>query len=357
MTTSPSPAGQRRLEHPTTRLWSSFDDETPQRSRLTILCGVPPQLADDVMLLAMARSRPAVRLVARRDEMLRSLAHQTVVATERCVGHVRGPILWSETITAWASGVGVDDVFVCASPRRDFDVVENRLLVWLLQRLVAAGRRASGDGRVFFTREIVERVVTHGHVAQDLLAHRNLRGVTRRRPTGKELRMVRQSRHRATYAVALRLAERVSAPFDADEVRGLCTQTTVEHHRVIGAIADAMAARGLAVPQLRVRGDMVEMGPLRYRNPAIFPDRRISGRSGLYWGDVRVSTIADDPPAEGRGEDAAAHPRVVVASPDDAQRLVDEMLDARRSRTAEVEGANLVRGQSASGLTQRPSSE
>lgn len=345
MTATPPAASPRRLEHPTTRLWSAFEPEAQQRSRLSVLCGVPPQLADDVMLLAMARSRPAVGLIGRSDELLRSLAHQTVVATERCVGHVRGPILWSETITAWASGVGVDDVFVCTSPRRDFDVVENRLVVWLLRRLVAAGRRTSGDGRVYFTPEILERVTSHGRAAQQLLGHRHLRTVTVRKPTGKEMRMVRKSRHHAAYATAVRLAERVPSPFEADEVRALCTQTTVEHHRVMAAIGDALASRGQAVPMLRIRGDMVELGPLRYRNPAIYPDRRVSGRSGMFWGDARVLTVADEPKDEDRLPDGTPRPQVTIGSTDDALALVDEMLSRRRAAP-----------QSASGLTHRPSS-
>src|SRR3954470_20404347 len=114
----------RHADHPTTRIWGAFDPDVAHKARLPILCGVPPQITDDVVLVSAARSRPAARLVARTPTILRTLAHQTTTHSERCVGPVRGPIQWAETITAWSSGVGVDDVFICVSPRRDFDVPE-----------------------------------------------------------------------------------------------------------------------------------------------------------------------------------------------------------------------------------------
>ena len=94
---------------------------------MPIFCGVPMQLMDDVMYIATARSRPAARLLARTPELMRNLSHRTTVKTERCVGHVRGPIQWSAPITAWASGVGGNDVFVRGPPPRDFAVPETRL--------------------------------------------------------------------------------------------------------------------------------------------------------------------------------------------------------------------------------------
>jgi len=61
----PSSPGQgRHLEHPTSRVWSWFDGVTSQKSILPIVCGVPPQLTDDVILVAAARSRPGGSICA-----------------------------------------------------------------------------------------------------------------------------------------------------------------------------------------------------------------------------------------------------------------------------------------------------
>ena len=322
----------RRLEHPTSRLWAAFDPATPQKTILPLLCGVPPQLTDNVMLVGAARSRPVVKLMTRPGDLMRSLAHQTTAYNERCVGHVRGPILWSETITAWSSGVGVDDVFICTSPRRDFDVPENRLFAWVLKRLVIAGRTARGEAADWFPADVVEKVREQSWAAQKLLEHRSLRGVSVRRPTGREMQSVRKSRHVGTYEPVLRAAARFGHPFEAQEVPGLVGQATIEHHRVLLAIADRLRARGLAVPQMTVRGDFVASGSLRYRNPDIYVDRRISGLNGMFLGDVRLLSVADETPADDVRPDGSPRRQVRIESNDDADRLIDELLAARAAQ-------------------------
>ena len=63
---------------------------------------------------------------------------------ERCVHSVRGPVVWSETITARANAFGDEDVFVCAHGPPDFDGPENRLLVWLLIEAARAAKAVAG---------------------------------------------------------------------------------------------------------------------------------------------------------------------------------------------------------------------
>lgn len=328
------PSGRpQRAEHPTTRLWTSFDPDVAHKALLPIVCGVPYQAVDDVMLISAAKSRPASRLMARAPGMLRQLAHQTTTHSERCVGHVRGPIQWSETITAWSSGVGVDDVFICVSPRRDFDVAENRLLVWLLRRLVAAGRRTSGDGAGWFSPDSVAAVAEQGRTAQRLLQHKALRGVTVRKLTGREMQLVRKSRHAQAYAPAMKLADRIARPFERDEVRALVSQTTVEHHRALMMIVDRLRDRGLAVPMMTVRGDFAVAGHLRYRNTEIMVDRRLTAENGLFFGDVRILTVAETdaaPPAD--------RPWVRVDGPDAADEFVDRVMRSLAARRAAPQG-------------------
>ena len=326
--------------HPTVTLWNGFDDDSPQRARMPIFCGIPMQLMDDVMYLATARSRPAARLLARTPALMRNLSHQTTVKTERCIGHVRGPIQWSETITAWGSGVGVNDVFVCGTPRRDFDVPENRLVVWLLKRLVSAGRRSNGDAAGWFDPDDVERIREQGRQAQRLLSHPSLRGISSRKLDGREWRLVRKSRHLDTYAPAIKLAERVARPFGADEARGLSSAATQEHHRVMLMLLDSVKARGHAVPLISVRGDFMVSGHLRYRNPYVMVDRRLSGESGMYFGPTRVLTRTDD----ASGHDG---PTAMVVTRDDARELVDRVLGTPATRDDQS---------SASGLVQLPGS-
>ncbi len=337
------------LSHPTVRVWESFDEEDEQRTRVSILCGVPTHLVDDVMYLATARSRPAGRLVARTPDIMRHLAHRTVTHTERCVGHVRGPIQWSETITAWSSGIGVDDVFVCVTPRRDFDVAENRLLAWLLTRLVVAGRRSRGDAARLLAPDELDRVRAHATAAQRFLAHKVLRGVSSQKLTGREFRDIRKSRHLATYSPAVKLAERVRRPLLSTEARTLVSQSTIEHHRVMMMLMDSQRALGLAVPKLAIRGDFAVSGLLRYRNPSIMVDRRLSAESGLFFGTTRVLTASD---TAGSGS-SGAEPAYVVSTQAEADELVTTELRARRARS---QGLSDTSTQSASGFVQLPGS-
>lgn len=315
-----SPDDEPPADHPTVILWNGFDPDIGHRARMPIFCGVPMQLMDDVMYIATARSRPAARLLARTPELMRNLSHRTTVKTERCVGHVRGPIQWSETITAWASGVGVNDVFVCGTPRRDFDVPENRLIVWLLKRLVSAGRRTAGDAAAWFDPDEIERVRLQGRTAQQLLSHPSLRGISSRKLDGREWRLVRKSRHLDTYGPAIKLADRVAKPFGANEARAIASAATQEHHRVMVMLLEAVRSRGYAVPQLTIRGDFLESGHLRYRNPYIMVDRRLSAESGLFFGSARVLTRADTVPEDARGT------AVLVITPADAAGVVDAVL-------------------------------
>lgn len=342
---------------PTATLWDGFDDEVAHRSRVPIFCGVPPQQMDDVMYLGMARSRPAARLIARTPEIMRNLSHQTSVHTERCVGHVRGPIQWSETITAWGSGVGVNDVFVCGTPRRDFDVPENRMLVWLLKRLVSAGRRAAGDAAKWFEPADVERIREQGRQAQRYLNHPSLRGISPKKLDGREWRLVRKSRHLDTYGPAIRLAERVNRPFNASDATAISSAATQEHHRVMLLLLDAVRTRGQAVPLLTIRGDFLVSGQLRYRNPYIMVDRRLSATSGMFFGDVRVLTRA-----ETVGSDDGAAALVLTAADADAvvEATIGRTTGATRPAAPGAAGTSTppdeTSTQSASGLVQLPGS-
>jgi hypothetical protein len=278
------------------------------------------------------------------------------VKTERCVGHVRGPIQWSETITAWSSGIGVDDVFICGTPRRDFDVPENRLLVWLLKRLVQAGRRTTSDAASWFDPSEIERVRDQGRAAQKLLNHPSLRTVAVRKPDGRELRLIRKSRHLTTYNAVLKLSERVATPFTGTDALALSSDATIEHHRVMMLLLDAVRRHGHAVPLLTVRGDFIASGQVRYRNPFIMVDRRLSAESGLYFGPHRIMSGADDAMPAGA---------VRIETAADAAQLVAEVLGSRpllaardplAARDLLAPRAPTGDDQSASGLVQLPGS-
>ena len=86
--------------------------------------GLSQRLKHPVRLLAphQAEQRGAAdHLEPRFDE--------TGIEPQRCIGELRGPVLWSETMSARASSFGDRDLFICATPSRAYDIDENRILV------------------------------------------------------------------------------------------------------------------------------------------------------------------------------------------------------------------------------------
>ena len=280
--------------HPTRRLWESFDDVVSQRSRIMPLFGVPDRLADDFMALAVLRSGAARAFFDGLDDTINGASHATTIRSERCVGNVRGAIQWSETITAWSNGIGVNDVFVCSVSVRDYDVSENRLVVWLLSTLADGVRTADPQVRNWFGGGAIAEINLRNDMALAYLDHRRLRDVARRRPSARDIRSARMSRQRRSYRTAVDLYEGMHSPLADHEVHGLSSSDTTEHHRVFGLLMDAMAALGLAVPLLRTTADMVTCGPIRYRQPDTDVDRRATRERGLFVGDIRIATAVDD---------------------------------------------------------------
>lgn len=275
--------------------------------------GVPDRLADDFMALAVARSGPARAFFDGLDDTIDGASHATSIHNERCVGNVRGAIQWSETITAWSNGIGINDVFVCSVSVRDYDVAENRLVVWLLSTITDGVRSAHPSARDWFGGGALAEINLRNDMALAYLDHRRLRDVARKRPSARDLRSTRMSRQRRGYRSAVDLFESLASPLADHEVHGLASSDTAEHHRVFGLLMDAMASLGLAVPMLRATADMVTCGPISYRQPDTPVDRRASRERGLLVGDTRIVTAVDD----ARTWDDA-RPRVLVRTHEDA---------------------------------------
>ena len=85
---------------------------------------------------------------ARRDgrRSCRCAHHVGAERPIRSRGEVRGPVLWSETMSARPPSFGDPDLFVCTSPQRDYDTAENRVLVRAL-RVLGRWRPTRSTGR------------------------------------------------------------------------------------------------------------------------------------------------------------------------------------------------------------------
>ncbi len=170
------------------------------------------------------------------DQRLRLLPSTLVDTPERCLHAVRGPVLWSETITARANSFGDEDVFVCRTVRREFDCMENRLLVWLLERAASVGRvlrrEVTGSGITGFmdpgTQRRTEELAARSKAWR---THPRLISVPPHEPSRMELTKLRRTRGSRLHVETLLAArKRASQPFSSSEVAALVDASTAAMH-------------------------------------------------------------------------------------------------------------------------------
>ena len=113
---------------------------------------------------------------------VRSLATSLQAHNQRCVGELRGPVLWSETMSARASSFGDRDLFICATPARAYDIDENRVLVAALGLLRKAAKDATDHAHGFLDDPVLRHARTSATDATRWLDHPSLASVIRRPP-------------------------------------------------------------------------------------------------------------------------------------------------------------------------------
>lgn len=292
------------------------------------LCGVPAAELADLAELSIARSAEARRFLAHMEGTVRLLQSTTSMRSERCVGHVRGPILWSETVTAWSSGLGSEDVFVCIAPVRDYDRAENRVVAWLLHRLSRARIHLDTAASMRFEEAAREEIAHVADEARRWSRHRHLRDLPRRQPRTADLRKARATRHRAAYEAAFDLADRVAEPFAPDEADDLLDDLGRARLRAFLWIIEAVEDAGGRLPPLHVAGRALGTGRLVFRHPRHFP----AEEAGIDVAGILVDAVVGDDPAtlEQAGRDlierAGGRPTGIVRSPQDASRVVREAI-------------------------------
>ena len=305
------------------------------------LTGIPSVDVADLVALHLAISDEADALLAHVPTILRSLASSTSTEIERSIGNMRGPIMWAETLTARANTFGADDVFVCAAPRRDYDISENRTLVAALEIIARARLSADSSCAESLPAETRARIDTNVVAARALLRHRFLAEVRHRRVPPREVHKVASGRRAKQYGPALDMLARRSEPLRGDELHHLCDERTRAQHRALVLVGESLRRRGLAVPQYQVNGQELVAGRLRYRN---WHQPTAAGNHGILIDAVLV----DSPVRNGsRGTTLAELERraggrrfCLVDSPEDADVAVSLALEG--TRWQERSGATIV---------------
>jgi hypothetical protein len=297
------------------------------------LTGIPPAEVADLVTLHLAISGEAEALLAGAPSMMRGLASTTSPEVARSVGHMPGPIMWGETLTARANTFGAEDVFVCAAPRRDLDVSENRVLVTALHLIARANRSLVTPAARYFTPAAHARIEANAASARSLTRARLLAGVRLRNVGTRELHKVAAGRRARQYATAIDMLRRRSEPLRGAELHTLCDHRTIAEHHALVQVMAAIQRQGLAVPHFRVASGELVAGRLRYRN---WRNATAAGNHGILVDGVLVHPTPDPTP-EGRSAAMAQLERMaagrqfcLVGSAADAEVAVDLALSGTR---------------------------
>jgi hypothetical protein len=267
-------------------LWSRLARPFEAARTVSALVGLPERDVDRLVGVAVATSPEAERLLDELPTGIRSLATNMKTHAERCVGELRGPVLWSETIAARASSFGQDDVYVCSTPARAYDIDENQVLVAALEVVKDAADRAT-DGVSAHTDDPVLRAARrNGLDAGRFSNHPTLARVSRTRPNLRQLKRARTGKKRATYEPALDALDRAQNPLGVEDVRVLCDERTRAQHAVLMRAVHRLEALGGRMPEFRVVQHVLSAGPIHYHHPRRLGERR--RLSGILVGDVLI---------------------------------------------------------------------
>ena len=311
-----------RAVAPMTELWDRLTAPFDAAEVIEALAGPTHGAARHLVGALIATSGEAGRLLATMPMAIRSLAISTTVRAERCVGQVRGPILWSETAAAQASAAGDMGILVCALPEKAYDTPQNQVLVAALTAVVRAARAVDGGVPGVVPEEILHAARANGSRAAHYLDHRALSGVTARTPSGRDLHRTRVGNRRRTYQEAVAMLARAVEPLDAVSaprvVEALVTPRSAAEHRVVAGLLRRAEARGHRPISLRVSHGAVEGGPLVYRNHG--HASADGAPAGIFVGDVRVTSDGVRPADGGAG--TASGPVVTVHDEADLDRAL-----------------------------------
>lgn len=226
------------------------------------LLGLPPRVARQLVGRALATSEEVETLLDAMPRIVRSLAIATTDRAERCYGELRGPVLWSETMSARSASAGDPGLFVCATTTKAYDTDENRVLKAALDAIRQAG--ADADHGSDSHDDTVRRARQNGHRAAHLLEHRTLSAVPVTRVAGRALSRTRAGSRRGTYRPAIDVLHRAGDPLADTQLEALTDAATAAQLTLFVQAVESVEARtGTPVVLRSARGGLAG-GPVTY---------------------------------------------------------------------------------------------
>jgi hypothetical protein len=303
------------------RLARPYDPE-----RITsALLGLPASTARHLVGTVLATSEETEALLHAMPAIVRSLAVATTDKPERCVGEIRGPVLWGETMSARSASAGDPGLYVCATTTKAYDTEENRVLKAALAAVHRAARHAESvlDDPAD-DDDHVKRARHNGQVAGRLLEHQTLAQVPVVRPNGRMLRRTRAGSRRHTYRPALAVLRKAGEPMVAAELLRFADERTRAQHDLLAATLERLGEVTGTNPPLRSDHGGLAAGPVRFHHPARRDPDRVDGITiGDVLLDVSEPLTASRDEARSRLQARAGKGRAVLAeSPADVEEAI-----------------------------------
>jgi len=249
---------------PTAALWQRRSPHSPAIPSAAALTGIDVGSLAGATAIALAASEEAATLLDGMEVRIRTLPSTVATSAERCSGSVRGPIMWSETMTARANSFGNDDVFVCMATERSFDRVENQLLVDALDSIAAAARALRGPAGERLSEEDAGRVASAAAEARRWRSDERLADIKPRRLTGRAASHVRGGHRKSWIEPVLAVRRRSREPFFPEDVVGLTDEWTRIMHAQLVRVLDALDLRR----PLTLSDGGLWCGPVSFRHPS-----------------------------------------------------------------------------------------
>jgi hypothetical protein len=251
----------------TAQLWTRRARGVPAVAYAAALIGGDVGTLTDALSITLAASPEAAALLDGMELRIRTLPTGVDTHPERCIYSVRGPIMWSETITARANALGNEDVFVCSLTGRSFDTVENRVLVAALEAIARADRALRGPTGAKVPADEAARIAATAQEAARWRAHPRLSGVHGGRLSGRDMARLRGGHRMARLANVLAIRARVAEPFVAEDLVGLSDPWTRDIHAFVVHVLEVLS-RSVRLPEtFSVSDGGLWCGSVSWRHP------------------------------------------------------------------------------------------
>jgi hypothetical protein len=254
---------------------------------VSAITGLSNSVVAHLVGAAVAGSIEADRLLDEFPRTIRALATSMTTQNERCQGELRGPVLWSETMSARASSFGDPDLYVCMVPSRAHDVDENRVLVSALVAVRDSARAAVVNIPERHQQGASLRAIKrNGNDAGRFAQHPSLQRVSRDRPTARAVKRTRSGKKARTYHPAIQMLDRMANPLGREDVRGWCDERTLARIRVLMGVVERLERAGDRLPPFRSEPGMLVAGRVQYHHSRLLGDR--DSLSGIVVGDLLI---------------------------------------------------------------------